>query len=215
MTTDAHAFDLIETMAFDPVEGVLRVERHLARMKASAAALGFAFDRHAARNELQAATFRLRGAGRVRLALGRAGTIAIAIAPAPAMSAGPVAVAVVPLPVAVDDRRLAHSTSDRRFRDDARAAAGTFEVVFTAPDGRLTQGSFTNLFVARGDRLLTPAGPCLPGILRGELLDSGRAVAADLTVADLAGGFLIGNALCGLVPAIVSPATVVAPAKGR
>ena len=220
VTADARRFDLIETMAFDPVEGIVRVERHLARMKASAVALGFAFDRHAARNELQAATFRLRAAARVRLVLARSGAIAIEVAPPPAMPGEPVAVAVVPLPVADDDWRLAHKTSDRRFYDDARTAAGTFEVLFTDRAGRPTEGSFSNLFVARDGRLLTPRlagrGPRgLPGVLRAELLDDGRAVEAELTVADLAGGFFIGNALRGLIPAVVSPVTVVAPAKGR
>ena len=65
------AFDLIETMAFDPMEGIVLIERHLERMRTSAATLGFTFDRHAARNELQAATFRLRDAMRIRLLLAR------------------------------------------------------------------------------------------------------------------------------------------------
>src|SRR3546814_9844211 len=64
-------FDLIETMSFDPLEGLRLLEYHLARMTASAEELGFAFDRHAARNELQAATFRLRTQSRVRLLLSR------------------------------------------------------------------------------------------------------------------------------------------------
>src|SRR3546814_3880994 len=34
------SFDLIETMLFDPVDGVQRLEGHLARLKASSAALG-------------------------------------------------------------------------------------------------------------------------------------------------------------------------------
>src|SRR3546814_7155127 len=59
------SFDLIETMLFDPVEGIQRLEGHLARMKASAGALGFACDRHGARNSLQSAPFRRRGAARV------------------------------------------------------------------------------------------------------------------------------------------------------
>jgi para-aminobenzoate synthetase/4-amino-4-deoxychorismate lyase len=54
------SFDLIETMGFDPHDGLLRLDAHLARMKASAETFGFNFDRHAARNELQAATFRVR-----------------------------------------------------------------------------------------------------------------------------------------------------------
>ena len=41
----------------------------------------------------------------------------------------------------------------------------------------------------------------LPGILRRTLIEEGRAIEADLTPADLAHGFYIGNALRGLVRA--------------
>ena len=68
-------FDLLETMAFDPHEGIRLLELHLARMKVSADALGFAFDRHDVRNELQAATFRLRDRSRVRLLVSRGGAL--------------------------------------------------------------------------------------------------------------------------------------------
>jgi para-aminobenzoate synthetase/4-amino-4-deoxychorismate lyase len=70
-------------------------------------------------------------------------------------------------------------------------------------DGQLTEGSFTNLFVDRGGKLLTPplSAGLLPGVLRAELIDSGRAVEAALTRADLNHGFFVGNALRGLIPA--------------
>jgi para-aminobenzoate synthetase / 4-amino-4-deoxychorismate lyase len=115
----------------------------------------------------------------------------------------PVMVALVPLPVATDDWRLCHKTSDRRFYDDARRAAAADEVIFVRPDGQLTEGSFTSLFVEREGRLLTPPAVLglLPGILRTRLLAEGRAVEAVLTAQDLAGGFLVGNALRGLMPA--------------
>ncbi|HWW58230.1 MAG TPA: aminodeoxychorismate synthase component I, partial [Sphingopyxis sp.] len=71
------SFDLIETMFFDPVEGIQRLEGHLARLKASAAALDFVFDRHGARNSLQSATFRMRSAARVRMRLAPSGALAI------------------------------------------------------------------------------------------------------------------------------------------
>ncbi|SFS11236.1 aminodeoxychorismate synthase component I [Sphingomonas jatrophae] len=203
MSAAEPAFDLIETMRFDPSEGIAELDRHLARMKASADAFGFAFDRHDARNELQAATFRLRAPSRLRLLLGRSGAIAIEAAPAPAPLAEPVAVAIVPLPVAPSDVRLRHKTSDRGFYDAARAAAGTAEVVFVDPEGFLTEGSFTSLFVERGGRLLTPplARGLLPGVLRARLLAEVRAEEADLRPEDLVGGFLIGNALRGLMRA--------------
>ena len=194
-------FDLIETMAFDPVEGLLRLDRHMARLRASAETFGFALDRHAARNELQAATFRLRERSRVRLLLAKSGAMAIEVRPAPAAHADTVDVAVAPLPVDPGDFRLRHKTTDRGFYDGARG--DHFEVVFTDPDGFLTEGSFTSLFVERDGRLLTPplARGLLPGILRGALIDAGEAEEAELTSADLAGGFLIGNALRGLLRA--------------
>ena len=200
--TDARRFDLIETMAFDPHGGIARLDRHLERLLRSAEALGFAFDRHEARNELQAATFRA-GPSLVRLLLSRSGAVAIEMRPLPAASAAPVAVAVVPLPVDPSDVRLRHQTSDRGFYDEARAAAGTFEVLFRDPLGFLTEGSFTSLFVEREGALRTPplARGLLPGVLRAELIDGGKAREADLTEADLADGFLIGNSARGLMSA--------------
>jgi para-aminobenzoate synthetase / 4-amino-4-deoxychorismate lyase len=197
-------FDLIETMRFDPEDSMPLLERHLARMKDSAAALGFAFDRHGARNELQAATFRLRRPAKVRLLLGPTGAIAIGIHPMPQAPQGRAGVAVRPLPVDPSDFRLRHKTSRRGFYDRAREKAGSWEVVFTDPQGFLTEGSFTSLFVERDGLLVTPPlrRGLLPGVFRAELLENGRAVEGDLTPDDLAGGFFLGNAVRGLVAAV-------------
>jgi para-aminobenzoate synthetase/4-amino-4-deoxychorismate lyase len=64
-------------------------------------------------------------------------------------------------------------------------------------------GCITNLFVERDGTLLTPPASLglLPGVLRAELLAEGRAREAELTLADLANGFFIGNALRGLIAA--------------
>ena len=206
----AQGFALIETMAFDPDDGIVLLDRHVARMQQSAARLGFAFDRHAARNELQAATFRLREARRVRLLLSPSGSFAVETAPLPAPFAGPAGIAIVPLPVPPHDIRLCHKTSARGFYEAARRTAGTDEVVFEH-DGLLTEGSFTSLFVPRADGMLvTPPldHGLLPGVLRGELIAQGRAVEGPVRRADLAGGFFIGNAVRGLCAA-----TLVASAK--
>lgn len=196
-------FDLIETMRFDPHEGLYELDRHLGRMKRSADAFGFAFDRHHARNELQAATFFLREARKLRLLLSSSGALAIESRPLPAALEGSVEVALAPLPVEAEDFRLRHKTSDRRFYDEARERAGAFEVVFADRDGFLTQGSFTSLFVERGGRLLTPPlrRGLLPGVLREVLIEKGRAEEADLRAEDLQGGFFVGNAVRGLIAA--------------
>ncbi len=209
LTRDSGTFDLIETMAFDPEYGIALLDRHLQRLSASAHAFGFAFDRHAARNELQAATFRLREPCKIRLLLAPGGAVAVEVAPMPPPR-DVLSVAVVPLPVAPADIRLRHKTSDRRFYDDARIRAGVDEVVFERPDGRLTEGSFTSLFVPRGEKLVTPplAAGLLPGVLRADLLDSGRAIEGDLTVADLTTDFFVGNALRGLIVARLAVAAM-------
>lgn len=201
VTAGETPFDLIETMAFDPESGIDLLERHLARMKDSALTLGFSFDRHAARNELQAATFRLEHAARVRVVLARSGALAIGIAPMPPIPTRPVPVAIRPRTVDAHDFRLSHKTTRRAIypRDP-----DTFETLYVDAMGRLTEGSFTSLFVERDGMLLTPPleRGLLPGVLRAELLATGRAVEHDLTPADLAGGFFIGNALRGLIPAV-------------
>jgi para-aminobenzoate synthetase/4-amino-4-deoxychorismate lyase len=198
-------FDLVETMRHDAHEGVVDLDLHLDRLKASAAALGFRFDRHQARNELQAATFGV-GHMKVRLLLARGGALAVEVRPLPLQPEEPVPVAIAALPVSPHDLRLRHKTSDRGFYDAARAAAGTFEILFTDADGFLTEGSFTNIFVERDGRLLTPplSRGLLPGILRRRLLDKGEAEQADLRPDDLREGFLIGNSVRGLMRAALS-----------
>jgi len=79
------------------------------------------------------------------------------------------------------------------------------EVVFLNERGELTEGSFTNVFVARNGFLLTPpvSSGLLPGTLRAELLDTGRAREHVLTPADLetADAIYLGNSVRGLVRA--------------
>ncbi|MEY4237860.1 MAG: aminodeoxychorismate synthase component [Pseudomonadota bacterium] len=202
----AAGFDLIETMAFTPDGGIPLLEFHLERIKASAAELGFAFDRHAVRNAIQALCFEADAPSRVRLVTARSGAYTLEISPLPEPFPQPALCAVMRLPVDSGDWRLRHKTSDREFYDTglrAARAAGAAEALFLRDDGLVTEGCITNLFVERDGRLLTPPAQLglLPGVLRRSLIEAGRAVEAELTLDDLAGGFLIGNALRGLVPA--------------
>ena len=202
----AAAFDLIETMAFSADDGIGLLELHLERIKASAAELGFVFDRHAVRNAIQALCFEADGAATLRLAIARSGAYSLELSPPPAPLPAPAICAVLSLPVDEDDWRLRHKTSDRSFYEAGlRAAqgAGAHEALFLRDDGLVTEGCFTNLFVERDGKLLTPPAALglLPGVLRRSLLDEGRAVEAELRLEDLQQGFLIGNARRGLMPA--------------
>lgn len=202
------AFDLIETMAFDPEAGVPLLEAHLERMKESAGELGFSFDRHGARNAIHALCFEVEKPSRLRLVLGRSGAVSVEVGPLPAPldAAGPVPVIALPIPLDTGDWRLRHKTSDRWFYDAGLRAAraeGAKEAIFVRDDGLVTEGCFTSVFVERDGVLLTPplALGLLPGVLRRTLIEEGRAREAELTLEDLEEGFFIGNGLRGLMRA--------------
>jgi para-aminobenzoate synthetase/4-amino-4-deoxychorismate lyase len=210
-TPDAQAadFDLIETMRFCPEQGIELLELHLERMKASATELGFEFDRHAARNMVQALCFDLEAPARVRLLLARSGATTLEAAP---LTEGalqePVRCGALPLPVDPGDWRLRHKCTDRGFYEAAHAAAaahGASEAILVAPDGCVTEASRANIFVERDGMLLTPRASTglLPGVLRRSLIELGKAQEADLTLEDLADGFLLGNSVRGLMQAEV------------
>ncbi len=199
---EGYGFDLIETMRFEPAHGIMRLELHLERMKESARTFGFEFDRHEVRNRIHAATFHLETLSKIRLLASRQGAVSIEIRPLAETDEW--RVAIMPLPVSAQDFRLRHKTSDRGFYDDARRSRPDCdEVVFVGADGRLTEGSISALFVEREGRLLTPRleSGLLPSVLRRELIETGRADEADLTPADLEGGFFMGNSVRGLIRA--------------
>jgi len=76
---EAAMADLEEVMRFDPDEGIANLDEHLDRLKNAADVQGFKFDRHAARNELQAATFGKRRNAIARLLLSPTGAMAIEV----------------------------------------------------------------------------------------------------------------------------------------
>jgi para-aminobenzoate synthetase / 4-amino-4-deoxychorismate lyase len=201
------SFDLIEAMLFTPDEGIPLLELHLERIKASAAEFGFVFDRHATRNAIQALCFELEASAKVRLLLSRTG--AISLLTEPLASCGleePLVCGVLRLPVDAGDWRLRHKTTDRSFYDRGREAAeraGAHEALFVRDDGLVTEASRSNVFVRRGETLVTPplGLGLLPGVLRRSLIESGRAMEEELRLDDLAAGFLLGNSVRGLMAA--------------
>ncbi len=209
----APSFDLIETMRFGPRRGIEHLALHLDRMKDSAAVLGVSFDKHEARNQIQALSFDLDVPCRIRLLASRRGAISLEARPLAEADAwpDPAQCIILPLPVDPGDWRLRHKTTDRGFYEDAREVAltqGAQEALFIRQDGWLTEGSITNIFVADADGvLLTPPATLglLPGILRRSLIEAGKAREGKLHLGDLADGFFIGNSVRGLIPARLAP----------
>ena len=203
-------FDLIETLRWEPDVGFIRLDRHLARLSASAAELGFAFDKGTAAAALSEA---VRGADapmRMRLLLpadGTAATTAQPFQPLPSETVWRLKLARATL--FSGDRLLRHKTTRREIYAQARAeysAAEAAEVLLANERGELCEGTITTLFADFGDGILqTPALDCglLAGVLRAELLDAGKAREATLTMANLrtAHTLYVGNSLRGLIAA--------------
>ncbi len=206
----APSFDLIESMLFEPDKGIELLELHLKRLKRSAKELGFAFDRHAVRNQIQALCFELETRSKIRLLVSRSGATSLEAIVLAAAGSHEMEVIALPLPVDTSDWRLRHKTSDRAFYEEGLAvarSAGAEEAIFVRPDGLVTEGCFTNIFVERDGTLLTPPAQLglLPGVLRRSMIKEDRAIEAELTVDDLADGFLIGNAVRGLINVRLKP----------
>lgn len=201
------AFGLIETLRCEA--GTLpRLERHLARLSASAAYLGLRCDIEAVRDALLRHAAGLSGLQRVRLELHPDGDFTIS---GGALSdiAGPVQVALASQTVSSGDALLRHKTTARALYDAASReaeAAGLFDLIFLNERGEVAEGARSTVFVDCGDGvLLTPPLGCgaLDGVLRRELLDAGRAREGviDRTALETAAALYVGNALRGLLPA--------------
>ncbi len=193
---------LIETFGWDGSRCV-RLDRHLARLTASAATLGFPFKEPAFRAALPAAPG--SAPQRLRITLDRRGRFELIMAPLP----DPPSlwrVAIAPDRTTSTDPRLAHKTTDRALYDRTRAALpdGIDEMIFLNERDEVTEGTITTLFFDLGHGLRTPplAAGCLPGCLRAELLAAGQVQEEPLCAADLPRARLwLGNSLRGLIPA--------------
>lgn len=205
----AAGLELIETLRWEPGVGFIRLERHLARLEKSARALGFAHDDAAVREVLTGSV----GGNeplRVRLTLAKDGRIGVTNArfePLPANAIWTLRIADKRLDSA--DPLLRHKTTRRQVYEAARAEFSrdeADEVLLLNERGEVCEGTITNVFVDIGEpALVTPALDCglLPGVLRGEMIDAGKAKEVVLTEGDLrvAKAIYVGNSLRGLIHA--------------
>jgi para-aminobenzoate synthetase/4-amino-4-deoxychorismate lyase len=219
LTDPAPPFELIETLRWESGEGFWLLDRHMARMAASAKHFAYPFDEAAARAALEAHAAALEGTcWRVRLTLDSHG--ALNITSAPMTRPGPEAAlrfAIAETRMSVSNPFVYHKTTRRAFYDDERArlaaARGVDEAVFLNERGHITEGSFTNVFIEKEGALLTPPLDCglLAGTLRAELLETAKAREAVLTVRDLADADAIwlGNSVRGLLRAEPADAFII------
>jgi para-aminobenzoate synthetase/4-amino-4-deoxychorismate lyase len=216
LTNLAEDYGLIETFRWSPAAGFVRLGLHLERMAASARQLGFVFDRTAAERTLNRLAARWAAGGgdqRVRLQLSRAGTLDITHA-AVASSNDILDIGLATARLDPGDPFLRHKTTRREIFErafEAAAAQGLDEVLFLNQRGEVAEASRNSVFVAVDGRLITPplSSGLLPGVLRRQLIESGEAMEANLSLELLRSNpIMLGNSLHGLRAANLTSAMV-------
>lgn len=199
---------LLETMRAG-ASGIALWPLHRARLAASAAALGVPLDLDDV--ELVLAQKLDVWDARVRLTVGARGDVTVEVG---SLAAAPAKAWLDPAPFGQAGTRYCIYKTTRRAHYDARygraRAHGADEALLVAPDGRVAEGTRTNVWIGRGGRLLTPSLSAggLPGVMRAHLLATRDDTAeANLTPSDLfeADAVWLSNAVIGLVRVTVLP----------
>ena len=180
-------FELLETMRFDPAEGVRHLDRHLARLVASADSFGFRVDDTEIREAVEKTVASAPAAAmRIRLSLRKDGTARVAATP---LAGDPDTIRVAIDDVAQDPRDvyLFHKTSLRtRYEEARRRHPEADDVLLVNDRGEITESTIANVAVHVDGRWVTPpldAG-LLPGIGRAVALEEGRVVEGAVTIED-------------------------------
>jgi para-aminobenzoate synthetase / 4-amino-4-deoxychorismate lyase len=182
------AFDLLETMRMEQ-GSIVRIDRHIDRLRDSAAYFDFAFDRERVVREL-VAHGRVHGPEprRVRIRLSRSGVphVESQLLDRPAVS--PMRVALASAPVSRLERFLFHKTTNREVYEQHRLLRPDVSDVLLWNDvGELTEFPIGNVVVEIEGKRWTPPRDTglLAGVFRGVLLERGDITERRLVVSDL------------------------------
>lgn len=206
VTRSPAGFRLLETM-YAARRRIPLWERHLSRLRASAAELGFGFDEPQIRSEVGNLAQGLGvGAWRIRLCLQSDGHFDLAAEPLVPLAASRHRLLLAPLPGGLPARLARFKTTVRCHYDEGirqAVAAGAFDTLFHTADGRLVEGGRSNVLLCLHGRWYTPPvqDGALPGVLRSFLLETGWLSASERTLhvhdLKLASGVIACNALRG------------------
>ncbi len=200
-------YELIETMFGHPERGIRHLDRHLERLRQSAAYFHIPFQEQVLQRQLLAMIRRLDASQphRLRLLLNSAGQITLSSLPlAPEVLPGRIQLAKEQ--VTSSHLFLYHKTTNRdfynRYTQKARVRSLT-DYVFCNKQGKVTEGSITNIFVVKNNIWFTPPvrDGLLPGVMRQVVIAQQHAREKSLTVRDLlsADQLYLTNAVRGLI----------------
>lgn len=184
-------FELLETLRLEEGTAV-RLARHLARLRRSAAYFDIPLDPALAAAAVESAirTAAVPGAaGRLRLLVSHRGEVRAELHPFDVQPGAPLLAVLAGDPVSSDDPFLHHKTTRREIYDARRRAHPEYaEVLLRNERGELTEFTTGNVVVELKTRRWTPPRECglLPGVFREELLERGAIAERVLDADDLA-----------------------------
>ena len=192
----AAGFQLLESLRWEPGTGYVLQDRHMRRLRNSAAFFGFDIDPREVREKLHTLAESFPGrAHKVRLLAGRDGAVKIEATEADSPfetspGAGVPSLKVCPAdtPVEVKDRFLYHKSTRREVYDVHRNAHPAMDdVILWNAAGEVTETTVGNIVVQDGGDYWTPPVECglLAGTYRAELLDDGVIQERKISVDEL------------------------------
>ena len=170
---------LIETLRFDPSQGLVNLQRHLGRLRSSAEYFRFRYEEGATLAALKSSLAYRHRAARVRISLLPSGDVDVRVYDlTPNQPVVRVGLAEEPV------------DSAERFRG---TSPDLDDVVLWNEGGLVTEATTANLAVHLGDRWWTPslASGLLPGVERGRLLDARLLRERAITVDELTSALAI------------------------
>ena len=213
------AFQLLETLRWDPGRGFALVDRHLSRIRQSAAFFDFTLDQDGLRDRLRVEEGRFGDVPhRVRVLVGPDGETAVASTPIPGVpfqtDPNPTddrwSVAVSRTPVDSTNYFLYHKTTVRAVYDEARAVhPDADDVLLWNQKNEVTESTIANVVARIGGDFVTPPVSCglLAGTFREELLERGTIAERVITIDELrhASDVYVINSVRGWIPVHVLP----------
>jgi para-aminobenzoate synthetase / 4-amino-4-deoxychorismate lyase len=182
-------FQIVETLLFEEETGYFLLDRHLERLRRSAAYFAFTFRPALVREALARRAVPLAGAHRVRLLLSRRGTFSITTEPlVPEIDGHPSPATFAEGRVDSRDPFLYHKTTNRaRYREELARHPNCTDVIFVNERDEVTEGAVSNIVAKIDGMLITPPLSCglVPGVLRAELLERGEIVERVITAAEV------------------------------
>jgi para-aminobenzoate synthetase/4-amino-4-deoxychorismate lyase len=199
-------FSVIETMRYCPRKGIELLPLHLKRLTCSARHFNIPLNIVEVRKKIAEKLEHRKQAAALRLLLTREGEVSLEVKNIPPTPE------VVKLKLAlrsfnpVQKAKLKHKTTDRSFYNKYRKKAtenGCFEYAFYDRNGYISEGTISNVYIKKKNRLLTPPleEGVLPGVMREHLLKTGQAREEKIYREELksAEEVYLSNALRGLI----------------